>query len=75
MVPTSGLLFVEVVENESQFEVVGGETKYRVAQATDVSSCKVGDYVLFNDSREYQFDGKKIIVVDEEDVVGVCTGK
>lgn len=76
MAPTPNVVFVkgspfEIKKN--QFEYAGESKKdYTVtAIGKDVTLCKVGDFVLFEAYREYEFNGEKIIKVNESDIHGV----
>ena len=76
MKPTSGNLFVEKSDSKQtikKFDIINSHNaRYRVTQvADDVARCKVGDFVLFTDYKTYQFDGKDIFVVKDDDIVAV----
>lgn len=76
MQPTVGNVFVKKADKKVvKFEVVdNSEAKYEVtAVANDVTKCKVGDFILFRDSRSYKFEGKDVHVIDEGDIVAVRT--
>lgn len=75
MQPTNGRVFVETIKQQSGFELAGNSNEqYRVtAVGPDVTTCKVGDFVLFNDYREYDYNGTKIIKVNESDIDGCTT--
>lgn len=79
MKPVSGYIFVEEASKAGELKkafttVDSQEAKYQVIEiAEDVTRCKVGDFVLFTDVKQYQFDGEKVTIVREDDIVAVKT--
>jgi co-chaperonin GroES (HSP10) len=72
--PTNGRVFIKKVQSDkSKFELAGNDQYQVEAIGPDVTACKVGDFVLFNDYHSYEFSGETIIKVNESDIDGVCT--
>lgn len=76
MKPASGRVLVKKVERpveSSRFELVDqSESQYEVTHVhDDVTACKVGDLVLFEDYRMYRFCGEELYVVRESDIASV----
>lgn len=78
MTPTCGNVFVEpsdTIQTIKKFDIVNSqEANYQVIKvAEDVTYCRVGDFILFTDYKTYQFEGKNIYIVKEDDIVAVKT--
>jgi len=75
--PSPGIVFVKQAPyaiKKNKFEYAGLDEKFDyvvTAIGKDVTVCKVGDFVLFDNYHEYESQGEKIIKVSESDIDGV----
>lgn len=74
MKPLGNNLFVqEIKQPKSKFEVINNDnTRYKViAISEQITQVKKGDFVLCENITPYNYADQKILVVKEEDIVGV----
>lgn len=79
MQPAPHIVFVKEGSKDlkkNQFEYPDGaklnNTAYQVVSVGEgVTVCDPGDYVIFENSQEFEYKGEKIVAVNDTDIVGL----